>query len=35
MTIANDQENPDPRQVVYTDFKLRDLISRKRFELRS
>jgi len=35
VTIANDEENPDPRQVVYTDFKLRDLISRKRFELRS
>jgi len=22
MTIANDQENPDPRQVVYTDFQI-------------
>ena len=34
-TIANDLENPDPGQVVYTDFQLRKPISRKRLELRS
>jgi len=35
MAIANDQENPNPRQVVYTEFQLWKPISQKRLELRS
>ena len=35
MAIANDQENQDPRQVVYTDFKVWKPISQKRLKLQS